>query len=97
MIDITPQRIGARRAQDAIAWRVGAAAAGGSAISALIGLLISATSLSLVGPALTGLAVILLGANVVFRRLARGPRKKPAPSRRARSTPVRMRWRTASE
>ena len=50
LIAITPQRIGERRAQHAIAWQVGAAAAGGSGISALLGLLIDTTSLASSAP-----------------------------------------------
>jgi len=53
LITLTPGRIGERRAQHVIAWQVGAAAAGGAGVSALIGLLIGATSLTVLGPALT--------------------------------------------
>jgi fucose permease len=70
LIAITPQRIGERRAQHAIAWQVGAAAAGGSGISALIGLLIDTTSLAILGPALLTLALLLLLANAALARFA---------------------------
>ena len=70
LIAVTPQRIGKRRAEHAIAWLVGAAAGGGSAISALIGLLINSSGLDVLGPALVALAVLLLIANTALARLA---------------------------
>ena len=70
LIAVTPQRIGAERAQHAIAWQVGAAAAGGSGISAVIGLAIDSTSLAVLGPALVVLSLILLFANWVLAALA---------------------------
>jgi fucose permease len=70
LVAITPQRIGERRAQHAIAWQVGAAAAGGSGISALLGLLIDANSLAILGPAILSLALLLFLANAVLARLA---------------------------
>jgi fucose permease len=70
LIAVTPQRIGERRAAHAIAWQVGAAAGGGSAISALIGLTINASGLDVLGPALLALAVLLLGANIALGHLA---------------------------
>jgi fucose permease len=75
LVAITPQRIGERRAQHAIAWQVGAAAAGGSGISALLGLLIDTTSLTILGPALLSLALLLFLAHAALARLAPyGPR-----------------------
>jgi fucose permease len=73
LISVTPLRIGEERAQHAIAWQVGAAAAGGSAISALIGLLIDATSLAVIGPSLIVLALLLVGATIALTRLAPVP------------------------
>jgi fucose permease len=70
LIAVTPQRIGVERAQHAIAWQVGAAAAGGSGISAVIGLLIDTTSLAVLGPAIVVLAILLFLANVALARLA---------------------------
>lgn len=70
LIAVTPRRIGEQRAQHAIAWQVGAAAGGGSAISALIGLLINTSGLVVLGPALVGLALVLLAANTALARLA---------------------------
>jgi fucose permease len=70
LIATTPQRIGDQRARHAIAWQVGAAAAGGSGISALIGLLIDTTSLAIVGPAILALALLLVLANSALARLA---------------------------
>jgi hypothetical protein len=72
LVAVTPLRLGVRRSRDVIAWQVGAAAGGGSAISALIGLLISATSLDILGPALTTLGVVVLVANAALTRLAPG-------------------------
>jgi fucose permease len=70
LVAVTPQRIGMGRAQHAIAWQVGAAAAGGSGISALIGLLIDTTSLAVLGPALVVLALVLFSANWALTALA---------------------------
>jgi fucose permease len=70
LIAVTPQRIGERRAAHAIAWQVGAAAGGGSAISAVIGLAINTSGLDVLGPALVALAALLLAANVTLGRLA---------------------------
>jgi fucose permease len=70
LIAVTPQRIGVERARHAIAWQVGAAAAGGSGISAVIGLLIDSASLAVLGPALVVLSLILLFANWVLTALA---------------------------
>ena len=70
LIATTPQRIGDQRAQHAIAWQVGAAAAGGSGISALIGLLINTTSLAILGPAILTLALLLVLASSALARLA---------------------------
>ena len=70
LIAVTPQRIGKERAQHAIAWQVGAAAAGGAAISAVIGLLVDMTSLAVLGPALVVLALLLFLANMALSALA---------------------------
>jgi fucose permease len=85
LITLTPGRIGERRAQHVIAWQVGAAAAGGAGVSALIGLLIGATSLAVLGPALTTLAVLVVASELILARLAPGPR--PRPRARPRSGP----------
>jgi fucose permease len=70
LVTLTPVRIGERRAQHVIAWQVGAAAAGGAGISALIGLLIGTTGLAVLGPSLTTLAVLVVTAELVLTRLA---------------------------
>ena len=70
LIALTPVRLGERRAHDVIAWQVGSAAAGGAGLSAVIGLLIGATSLAVLGPALTALALVLLAAELTLNRLA---------------------------
>ncbi len=70
LIGLTPARIGRRRAEHAIAWQVGAAAAGGSGLSALMGLLIGVAGLQILGPALTLLAVLLIIGNALLARVA---------------------------
>ncbi len=70
LIDLTPGRVGDRQAQHVIAWQVGAAAAGGAGISAMLGLLIGAAGLGVLGPSITVLALALLGAELVLDRLA---------------------------
>jgi fucose permease len=86
LISLTPIRIGKRRAQHVIAWQVGAAAAGGSAISALVGLLIATTSLAVLGPSITVLALLLIGGSVTLARVApitqsavQARRRRPQP------------------
>ena len=70
LVTLTPVRIGERRAQHVIAWQVGAAAAGGAGISALIGLLIGTTGLAVLGPSLTTLAILVVAAELILTRLA---------------------------
>ena len=74
LVSLTPGRLGARRAQHVIAWQVGAAAAGGAAISALIGLIIGAAGLAVLGPSITVLAVLLVASELALARLAPTPR-----------------------
>jgi len=57
-------------AEDPPGWLVLASAAGGSGISAVIGLLIDRTSLAVLGPALVVLALLLFFANTALARLA---------------------------
>jgi hypothetical protein len=70
LIALTPVRLGDQRAHDVISWQVGAAAAGGAGLSALIGLLIGTTSLAALGPAITILALIVVAAELILNRLA---------------------------
>ena len=85
LITLTPGRIGEQRAQHVIAWQVGAAAAGGAGVSALIGLLIGATSLAVLGPALTALAVLVVASELILTRLAPTPvPARPTPARPGR-------------
>ena len=79
LIALTPDRIGRSRAQHVIAWQVGAAAAGGSGLSALIGLLIGLAGLNVLGPSLTVLAVLLAGGIIVLERVAPMPVAAPVP------------------
>ena len=94
LITLTPGRIGERRAQHVIAWQVGAAAAGGAGVSALIGLLIGATSLAVLGPALTTLAVLVVASELILARLAPAPVParpdpgSPRPGSRPRPRPA---------
>jgi fucose permease len=74
LIALTPRRLGERRSEHVIAWQVGAAVAGGSGIAALIGLWIDATSLAVLGPAITALSVLLILGNLVLGRVAPLPR-----------------------
>jgi fucose permease len=80
LISLTPVRLGDQRAGHVISWQVGAAAAGGAGLSALIGLLIGATDLAVLGPAITVLAVILGGAELILHRLAPVPLRPPGGS-----------------
>lgn len=70
LIGLTPARIGHRRAQNVIAWQVGAAAAGGSGLSAFLGLLIGLDGLGILGPALSLLALLVIVANYALARIA---------------------------
>ncbi len=70
LISLTPVRLGEQRAHNVISWQVGAAAAGGAGISAVIGLLIGVTSLAILGPAMTVLALIVVAAELILTRLA---------------------------
>jgi fucose permease len=70
LVTLTPVRIGERRAQHVIAWQVGAAAAGGAGISALIGLLIGTAGLAVLGPSLTTLAILVVATELILTRLA---------------------------
>jgi fucose permease len=70
LVTLTPVRIGERRAQHVIAWQVGAAAAGGAGISALIGLLIGTAGLAVLGPSLTALAILVVATELILTRLA---------------------------
>lgn len=81
LIALTPVRLGAERAHNVIAWQVGAAAAGGAGLSAIIGLLIGATSLAVLGPAIVVLAVILVAAELTLDRLAPIPAHGISPAR----------------
>jgi len=78
LVTLTPVRIGERRARHVIAWQVGAAAAGGAGISAVIGLLIGTAGLAVLGPALTALAILVVLAELFLARLA--PVGPPASS-----------------
>jgi fucose permease len=77
LIALTPVRLGEQRAHNVISWQVGAAAAGGAGLSAVIGLLIGATSLAALGPAITVLAVIVVITELILNRLA--PVRLPIP------------------
>jgi fucose permease len=78
LVALTPDRIGQHRAQRVIGWQIGAAAAGGAGISAVIGLLISVTSLEVLGPSITVLALILVITELTLARLCAATRYQPA-------------------
>jgi len=82
LIALTPVRLGEQRAHNVISWQVGAAAAGGAGLSAVIGLLIGTTSLAALGPAITILALIVVATELILNRLAP---VRPVPSRRVTS------------
>ena len=82
LIALTPVRLGEQRAHSVISWQVGAAAAGGAGLSAVIGLLIGTTSLAALGPAITILALIVVATELILNRLAP---VRPVPSRRVTS------------
>ena len=87
LIAMTPDRIGRGRAQHVIAWQVGAAAAGGSGLSALIGLLIGLAGLQVLGPSLTVLAILLAGGTVALERVAPIPAPLGPPVSPVRPSP----------
>ena len=80
LISLTPVRLGEQRAHNVISWQVGAAAAGGAGLSAVIGLLIGAVGLAALGPAITILALVVVATEVILNRLA--PVRPPSPSAR---------------
>ncbi len=69
LVALTPARVGGIWAPRLIAWQIGAATAGGAALSALIGALIEASGLTVLGPALTALAAVVAAGEVLLRRL----------------------------
>ena len=80
LIALTPVRLGEQRAHNVISWQVGAAAAGGAGLSAVIGLLIGAVGLAALGPAITILALVVVATEVILNRLA--PVRPPSASGR---------------
>jgi len=80
LISLTPVRLGEQRAHNVISWQVGAAAAGGAGLSAVIGLLIGAVGLAALGPAITILALVVVATEVILNRLA--PVRPPSASGR---------------
>lgn len=71
LVALTPARVGPPAASRVIAWQIGAATAGGAALSALVGLLIQRSGLAVVGPALTAMAVVLVAGEILLRRIPR--------------------------
>lgn len=70
LIALTPARLGTERAQHAIAWQVGASAAGAAGVSAVIGILIGTSGLGVLGPALAVLALLLVASEMALGKLA---------------------------
>ena len=73
LIGLTPVRLGSNLAARAISWQVGAAAAGGAAVSALVGLVIGRAGVASLGPAVTVLAVLLVALERILGRVAPAP------------------------
>lgn len=68
LVALTPGRVGNDHAARVITWQIGAAAAGGAGVSAVVGLLVDAINLGAVGPALTALSVVfVIGSSLVSR------------------------------
>ncbi len=68
LIALTPARVGSEHGARVIAWQIGAAASGGAGVSAVIGLLVNAINLSVLGPALTALSIAVLTGSVILER-----------------------------
>jgi fucose permease len=85
LIALTPDRVGSEHAARVIAWQIGAAASGGAAISAIIGLFIDAINLSVLGPSLTALAVVLVIGSALLDRFRTTP-QSATPSRASSGT-----------
>ena len=96
LISLTPVRLGEQRAHNVISWQVGAAAAGGAGISAVIGLLIGVTSLAILGPAMTVLALIVVAAELILHRLAPASARRRAHRHLCQAAPATRRPRYAS-
>ncbi len=66
LVALTPRRVGDDHAARVITWQIGAATAGGAGVSAVIGLLVDAFNLGVLGPALTVLSVVFVcGSSLV--------------------------------
>lgn len=70
LIALTPARVGSEHAARVIAWQIGAAASGGAGVSAVIGLLVNAINLSVLGPALTALSIPVVIGSAILERFA---------------------------
>jgi fucose permease len=71
LVALTPARVGEAAASHVIAWQIGAATAGGAALSALVGLWIQNSGLTVLGPSLTVMALALVVGEIVLRRIGR--------------------------
>ena len=70
LVALTPSRVGDEMARHVIGWQIGAANIGGSAISAVFGAVFQHYGLRDFGPALVGMAVVVLVGGVVLERAA---------------------------
>jgi fucose permease len=70
LIALTPARVGEERAHYVIGWQIGAAGIGGSAISALFGVVFQNFGLAQFGPALVAVAALLVVGSLVLEKAA---------------------------
>lgn len=69
LIALTPSRVGEDFAHHVIGWQVGAAGLGGSAISAVFGLVFQRFGLRELGPALVGVGLALVVGSLILERV----------------------------
>ena len=70
LIALTPKRVGEGRAHHVIGWQIGAAGLGGSAISALFGVIFQRYGLGELGPALVAVAGLLIAGSFALEKVA---------------------------
>lgn len=70
LVALTPARVGEGLAHHVIGWQIGAAGLGGSAVSALFGLVFQHMGLVELGPALFAVASLLVAASFTLERVA---------------------------
>jgi fucose permease len=78
LVTLTPDRVGERTARHVIGWQIGAAGLGGSAVSAVLGVIFQHAGFNWLGPCLGILAAVLWFSSELLRRL--GPLAPAAPA-----------------